>query len=205
MFGRGAIVPYIAAWSSEQAITSDVIPLRDGGIGYVDETAVDRDRDGVLWSRVRSSPGVGVPEYRRMHPLRQRHTMRWLLCQVCAGPADLTEQGHLWLLTERHRERRVGWPNGVINPFPPVCRACAVQSVRRCPPLRRGFVAVRAWSRPGGVIGVRFHPAHWLGVRDETGDPVAYDDPMIRRVLATQLTRTLFGAVPVDLDLVGSS
>jgi hypothetical protein len=201
MFGGGALVPYVAAWTSEQVTPSEVIPFPGGGIGYADETVADRDRDGVLWSRISFSPGQGRPEYHRMHPLRQRHAMRRLLCQVCAQPADHTEQGHLWLLTD-HRQDWPGWPDGVVNPFPPLCRDCAYWSVRLCPPLKRGYVAIRAQSRPSGVIGVRFHPEHWLGVRDETGDPVAYTDPMIRRVLATQLTRTLYDCRSLDLDRV---
>jgi hypothetical protein len=201
MFGGGSMVPYITAWTSEQDLSADVIALPTGGIGYADELVIDRDREGVLWNRMSVSPGQGRPEYHRLHPLRQRRAMWRLLCQVCARPAEQTEHGHLWLLKD-HRHDWPGWPERVANPFPPVCRDCARWSVRLCPPLRRGYVAVRARSRPHGVIGVRFYPRHWLGVRDESGDPVAYTDPAVRWVLATQVTRTLYDCTFVDLERV---
>ncbi|HEX5404927.1 MAG TPA: hypothetical protein VFX16_21775 [Pseudonocardiaceae bacterium] len=201
--GRGGVVPYVATWTSEQALTAGIIGRGRQGIGYVDETSVDRDRDGVLWIRMSLRPGHGRPLYNQMHPLRQRRAMKRLLCQVCAGPADQTSDGHLWLLTD-HRQDWDGWPEGSANPFPPVCLACARLSTQLCPPLRRGFVAVRAHSEPHGVVGVQFQADYPLsGLRlaeDDGGIPVAYNDPVLPWTLATQLTRTLHGCALVDLD-----
>jgi hypothetical protein len=196
-------VPYVATWTGEQALTTGIIGLGGQGIGYADETSVDRDRDGVLWIRMSLRPGHGRPLYNQMHPLRQRRAMHRLLCQVCAGPADQTEDGHLWLLTD-HRQDWAGWPEGSANPFPPVCLACAHLSAQLCPPLRRGFVAVRAHSEPHGVVGVQFQTDYpFPGLRlaeDDGGIPVVYADPVLRWTLATQLTRTLHGCALVNLD-----
>jgi hypothetical protein len=205
MLGAGSMVPYIVCWTSELDFPADVIQRPAGGIAYADEKLADRDRDGVLWTRISFSPGRGRPEYTRLHPLRQRRAMWRLLCQVCARPAERTAQGHLWLLTDRWRDDWADWPERASNPFPPVCLACARLSVRLCPPLRRGYIAVRAQSRPHGVIGVRFHAPYRFGPPEvvvDNGDAIAYTDPAIRWVQATQLTRTLYDCTFLDLDEV---
>lgn len=90
-------MPYIVEWSGEQLLPSRAVQRGRWGIGFADETLTDRDRDGVLWTRMSSRPGQGRPHYARLHPLRQRRAMRRLLCQVCGELAEYTEQGHLWL------------------------------------------------------------------------------------------------------------
>src|SRR2546430_4416991 len=95
-----AAIPYITSWSTEQPLPTTVIERPWSGIGYVDETLADRDEHGVLWQRVPSRPGRGRAELGRVHPLRQRRAMRRLLCGVCAGPPDRTEQGTLWLIRD---------------------------------------------------------------------------------------------------------
>jgi hypothetical protein len=196
-------VPYVAVWSEEQTLPTWVIQRGRVGIGYADETPYDRDRNGVSWSRFSSRPGAGRPEYVQMHPLRQRRAMRRLLCQVCAQPADQTDEGCLWLLSDRWRDWK-GWPEGAFNPFPPVCVGCAVLSTRLCPPLRRGHVAVRAHSTVHGVIGVQFQAGQQFPAVEQSEDdserPVALQNPAIRWTLATLLTRALHHCTPVDLD-----
>ncbi|MGQ0841769.1 hypothetical protein [Actinokineospora sp.] len=119
------------------------------GIAYADETIGDRDRNGVLWTRMPSHPGHGTPEFGKVNSLRQRHAMRKLLCQVCAGPADLADDGVLWLLND-HRDDWPGWPNGMGVTEPPICLPClriaAYSTAAR--PLSIGSVAV-----DGGACG----------------------------------------------------
>jgi hypothetical protein len=192
-------VPYITAWSEER--TRQVLVVgRGSGIGYADETLIDRDDRDVLWTRTPSRPGHGRPEFRTVHPLRQRRAMRRLLCQVCARPADRDEQGVLWLLRD-DREDWQGWPEGIANTYPPVCLSCARMSIRLCPALRQSRIAVRARRFPlAGVYGLRYRPARPVPVAVED-IVVGFDNPAIRWVRAAQLFRTLHECTIVPLDL----
>lgn len=188
--GQGGVVPYITSWSGERAIKTRVIARGRSGIGYADETLLDRDEQGVLWVRKPSRPTYGRPEFRSVHPMRQRRAMRRLLCQVCGQPADRDEQGVLWLLRD-YREDWPDWPEGMANTYPPVCLSCARLSVHMCPALRRGYVLVRARRFPmTGVYGVRYRPAGPKPV--SLGDVVVgYDDPVIHWTRAAQQVRSL--------------
>lgn len=202
--GGGAVVPYVALWSTEDVLPGRVIEGIHGGIDYADGSIADRDEYGVLWARIASRPGQGRPVFHQMHPLRQRRAMRRLLCQVCGQPADRTGQGHLWLLAATWQAEAPDWPEGVVNPYPPVCTPCARLSTRLCPPLRRGHLAVRAHSTIYGVIGVRFCSTNRYALvapspRDDSM-PAAYTDPAARWTLATQMARLLNHCSPVDLD-----
>jgi hypothetical protein len=174
-----------------------VIGVSGVGIRYADETARDRDEHGVLWVRAPSLRGIGLPRFGAVHPLRQRRAMRELLCQICARPADRSGQGMLWLLPD-HRGDWRGWPDDMGNSYPPLCLPCARLSVRTCPHLRRGWVAVRAHSRVAGVLGAVHQPG--VGAR-EAIEPavVAYSHRRIRWTLAGQLVRTLHHSTIVDL------
>lgn len=183
-------IPYITSWSVERPLATTVIERNWNGIGYLDETLGDRDRDGVLWQRVPSRAGEGRPELGRVHPLRQRRAMRRLLCGICAGQPDVAELGVLWLIKD-FRGDWPGWPDGMGATEPPVCMPCASRSIRVCPALRTGYVAVRVgWSEIAGVYGARYQAGYPLPVA--TADStVAFDDPGIRWVCASQLVRRL--------------
>jgi hypothetical protein len=196
--GSGGVVPYIARWNAEDAPPTMVIERAGLGVAFADELPADRDRDGVLWARALSLPGQGQPHFKEVHPLRQQQAMRRLLCQVCAEPADRTEQGVLWLLLD-YRQDWPGWPEDMANTGPPLCLPCARASVRVCPGLRKGFVAIRAHSQVAGVYGARYRAGRSrpIVVADEI---VTYDDPAIRWIVAAQLVRSLHGCTIVDLD-----
>lgn len=202
MLGGGAVVPYVGAWTGEEIHPTRMVQRARGGIGYADETLVDRDDQGVLWARIAARIGAGRPLFAMLHPLRQRRAMSRLLCQVCARPADHTDQGHLWLLPERTR-CEANWPEGAPVLLPPLCLACAGLSVRMCPALRAGYVAIRADSRMCGVSGVCFE-REGLSLRlvpeQDEDDIVYYGDPAIRWVMATQQARSLHDCTFVDLD-----
>jgi hypothetical protein len=102
---RRSVVPYVTEWSEEQKPPFVVVERPGMGIAYADESLVDRDSNGVLWFRMASRPGIGRPVFGKVHPLRQRRAMRRLLCQVCAGPADRTDDGVLWLMRDCERSR----------------------------------------------------------------------------------------------------
>ncbi|HEX5405956.1 MAG TPA: hypothetical protein VFX16_27080 [Pseudonocardiaceae bacterium] len=198
---RTPIVPYIATWSEEYEPSLKLVERPGIGLGFADETAADRDRDGVLWNRTVMLPGQGRPRFAVIHPLRQRRVMRRLFCQVCGNPADRDEQGVLWLLPDL-RDSQVGWPEGMIVAEPPVCAACAVLAGRLCPHLRRGNVMVRARRFPlSGVKGFVYRPGrpHPVLLRD---DLVSYDSAaLLRWTLAEQQLRTLHGCTIITNDL----
>ena len=191
-------VPYITTWSAERPLPATVIERAWSGIGYADETVNDRDQNGVLWQRMPFCPGRGRPEFGRVHPLRQRRAMLKLLCGICGGPPDRTEQGVLWLIAD-YRDDWPGWPDGMAATEPPVCLSCARLSVRVCPALRTGHVTVRVGhSAVAGVYGARFRVAQPLPVATQEA-VVAFDDPAIRWTQATQLVRELSECTIVSL------
>lgn len=196
---RRVIAPYVTAWTEERDPSSTVVMRRGVGIAYEDERVFDRDEHGVLWSRTPSRPGCGRPDFGRVHPLRQRHAMRLLLCQVCASPADRTDEGVLWLLKD-HRADWLGWPNRMGVSEPPVCVPCVRLSVRLCPALRNGAVAIRAGRYPiAGVNGALYRRNGLVPVA--VGQVmVEYGDPRTRWIRAAHLIRRLSDCVTVPLE-----
>ncbi|MXQ65467.1 hypothetical protein GQ466_15660 [Actinomadura rayongensis] len=198
ILGGGAVVPYITAWSSEQALPSPVVH-RNRGIAYADESPVDRDQDSVLWARMSASPGVGRPQFKRIHVLRQRRSMRKLLCQVCGEPKVVRPDGTLFLLSQDEYDF-APWPEPVLTSNPPVCPPCARLSVGVCPHLRRHFVVIRA--RAFALAGVRGNlhvPAlpHPVPVRAYTA---YYGDPALRWTKASQLLMRVTDYDVIDID-----
>jgi hypothetical protein len=198
----GAVVPYVTSWSDEKKLPAEII-MRTSmgisfGIAFADETAADRDRDGILWTRKPDHHRQGRPEFGNIHSRRQRRAMRLLLCQVCAQPADRDEDGVLWLLPDYYAEAQ-GWPENYDLAEPPICRSCVPVATRLCPALRRGHLGIRARSAPVcGVRGLVYGPSHPAPVL--VGDyEVRYDNPTIRWTVADQLLRTLQDCTPVDL------
>ena len=185
---RPVVAPYVTAWSEEKDPPYTLVERPGGGIAYMDETFADRDRHGVLWFRTPFRLGQGRPEFGRVHPLRQRRTMLRLLCQVCAGPADRTEDGVLWLLQD-HRDDWPLWPEGMGVTEPPICLPCVRMSVRMCPALRRGAATVRVRTFPvAGVRGTLYAGSRPVAVGAAS---VPLDDPAIGWVRAVSLIRQL--------------
>lgn len=195
---RPDIVPYVAQWSEERN-EHTVVVSRAGGIAYADEVLQDRDENGVLWYRIGSRPGRGRPEFGNVHGLRQRRAMRRLLCQVCGCPADENENGVLWLLGQ-DQDDPDDWPENLETTHPPLCLLCAMASIRLCPHLTEGYVALRVWKfHVAGVWGALYEPGSPLPtVVDATG--VAYDDSRLPWVRANQLIMGIDAFTVVDLE-----
>ncbi|MFC0040424.1 hypothetical protein [Actinomadura rayongensis] len=185
--GRWGLVPWITAWSSEEALPRQVV-VRGRGIGYADETRADRDVDGVLWGRNITSPGQGTPLFKAVHPVRQRRAMREVLCQVCGAPC---RRDAVWLLSAD--EYAFGpWPAPIHTVQPPLCPECVAGPVRLCPHFRRGHVLVRARRFSlAGVGGMLYRRTPW-GPRAVERTTVRYGDPEIRWMVAGQLITTLY-------------
>jgi hypothetical protein len=190
--GRQMTVPYVTAWSEEVDPPCVVVERPGTGIAYADETVTDRDHKGVLWYRTPHWPGQGRPNFGQVHPARQRRAMQRLLCQVCAGPADQTEDGVLWLLRD-FRKDWPSWPNGMGVTEPPICLPCVRVSTRLCTALRRGAVLVRAGSFVvRGVHGLLYQRDGGK-LKTADGATVAFDAPAIQWIRAVSLVRELQG------------
>jgi len=193
------VAPYVTTWSAEQDLPHKLVERPGHGIGYADELPTDRDAHGVLWQRAAMRHEVGRPEFGKVHPLRQRRAMRRLLCQVCAGPADQSDDGVLWLLRD-YRDDWPDWPEDMASVEPPICVPCVSVSLRLCPALRRGAVAVRVREVPiAGVRGVRYRKGLIAPVAAEAVT-LPYDDPAVRWMVASALVRELRGGTLVPLS-----
>ncbi|SEP74475.1 hypothetical protein SAMN05216188_101355 [Lentzea xinjiangensis] len=193
------VAPYITMWSAEQDVPCRVIERPGRGIGYVNEILTDRDARGVLWRQTTGRQGLGRPEFGKVHPLRQRQAMDRLLCQVCGGPADETQEGVLFLLRD-FRDDWPRWPEGMGSTEPPVCLRCVALSLRLCPALRRGAVAIRVREFPiAGVRGTLYRHGLLSPVTDRAVN-MPYDDPAVRWVLASALIRELRNCAIVPFE-----
>ncbi|QMU79110.1 hypothetical protein GXW83_28775 [Streptacidiphilus sp. PB12-B1b] len=199
---RPDVVPYIAAWQSEERTGTPLLALPGRGIAFPDEVPGDRDAHGVLWPRTGISPGRGRPVYNRVHARRQRRVMERLLCQVCAGPASRTAEGWLWLLHDDRAVEGRGWPESVGATHPPLCLPCAEIAGRMCPHLSGSFIAIRvADPRPWGVYGACYGPSPTGPYAQVRGAAmVGYHDPSAAWVLASQMVRLLRGCTVVPLE-----
>jgi hypothetical protein len=151
---KGTPVPYIAAWSAEQAtdIARGVLMVRANPftgrqqLRYRDEHPLDRDRHGIVWHRVAWAPGQGRPLFAEIHTLRQRRAMSRVLCQVCAGPGEVWMTPAL-LWNDHLAEHGSAVPYATNDP--PVCRRCALLAATHCPEIdSRTFTKTEAFSTP---------------------------------------------------------
>ncbi|MFJ3779813.1 hypothetical protein ACIPX0_49945 [Streptomyces sp. NPDC090075] len=151
---RGRLVPYITWWTAESVPEPRVVRrvTRAGeGIGFEDEDPRTDRRYGVLCIRSALAPGRGEPEFRFVHPHRQRRAMEHSLCQVCSGPADTRADGRTLFLLGGARPIS----EGETTAAPPVHWPCAIEAVGNCPPLERGYaVALVERATLYGVAGV---------------------------------------------------
>lgn len=156
------------------------------------------------WQRTAVHQRVGLPEFGRVHPLRQRRAMLRLLCQVCACPADRGGNGVLWLLRD-YRDDWHGRPEGMASVEPPVCACCVEVSLKLCPALRRGAVAVRVREFPiAGVRGAVYRKGVAAPVAAEAAN-LSYDDPRVRWTVASALIRELRDCTVITIaELAGS-
>ncbi|MFF3332642.1 hypothetical protein ACFYWX_24300 [Streptomyces sp. NPDC002888] len=208
------LVPYITARHGEQADSLSNLSLRPGGKGlfYLDERPRDRDERGVLWARCSQSRDgneiIGRPQWRDVHPSRQRECMEELRCQVCVGQSSRTALGYLFLATDQTDVPTDGW-EGHLTAQPPLCLEHAKAAVEQCGHLvRTGAVALRVRvPRLYGVIGTLYRtgpdgqpePVEFDGASAST--PLPYRQRRLTSwFLASQLVRELRGVTVVELD-----
>jgi len=205
LFWRGVPVPWVTPWSYEKTLPGRFVRHvnedAEERVGYADEHPSDR-RDGVLWVRMSVARGRGKPDFAGLHPLRQRQAMTHMLCQVCGTTTVGTraDERHLFVFVDRGTRPPVQEGETVL--VPPVHESCALQSIERCPHLRRGWTAALVgWAPSWGVAGAVVHP----GTLDLISDPgelveVSYEDEKrLRWVYASRAAVSLHEVEPIDL------
>ncbi|MEV6055218.1 hypothetical protein [Streptomyces sp. NPDC052107] len=193
------LVPYITSREGEHPDL--LLSLRgthgpDGRLqlGYWDELREDRDLRGVLWGRCSQTIGAddlpsGRPQWRMVHPSRQRECMEQLRCQVCAQSAR-TRHGIIFLAGpgEVQPEQAV-----VRTAQPPVCLKHARPAAEQCPHLCGRPTVFLVQSAPlYGVIGTPYQYGNGgLQALPATDQPLPYGHPGLRWYLASQMVRRL--------------
>ncbi|MFZ3491913.1 hypothetical protein ACODT5_01485 [Streptomyces sp. 5.8] len=201
-----ALRPYIASLASEQPEPARLTVRWDGSLGYADERDDDRDSEGGLWVRMPEHPDPGADgkvENWRPHPRRQRHLMRELLCQICAGP-PARDASEAWLFVlrdgpESPSDQDDDWTKDLLEATPPVCLHGASISAERCPRLSS---VVALWVRRPILHGI-YGAVYGLGPHgiERRGRGIAeYEKPGLAWTVGTQMVRDLQGA-RIDWEL----
>ncbi|MGW6461034.1 hypothetical protein ACWF94_34755 [Streptomyces sp. NPDC055078] len=204
------LTPWITPWTGETPVEPRLhVPHSERRLALRDEKVRDRDSFGTLLHPGRLpvplGRGRGEPEHSAVHPARQREAMWQLLCMGCAGSADRTREGVLWLLG--HPAAAAGdWLEEVVTVLPPVCLPCVPVVAARRPELAGGYTAVRVGDpNRYGYVGDLYArnasglPAPSLRLAKE-GMLVRHGDPRLPWMLCTQVTLRLTGCTVIDLD-----
>jgi hypothetical protein len=113
-------VPFTSAWTAEETFRVDVCPYA---------------RVPAICQEVR--PGEGKPRFGTPHSQRQRQAVILGLCDLCARPLKNTTRVSL-----SHARPRNGAEGMCVMQVEPLAhRACAAESIRHCPSLKRDIRA----------------------------------------------------------------
>ncbi|MER5556384.1 hypothetical protein ABT001_32815 [Streptomyces sp. NPDC002793] len=197
------VIPYITQRKGEVAAPDNLILVpanRSHGRGrfrlfYADEDPKDRDRRQVLWARVsfndydaRNLP-TGEPEWKLMHPFRQRITMEGLRCQICTASAQ-TPLGTIFLAGAHDYEDKA--PPLLTNQ-PPVCPKHVRTAVSLCSHLYEDPIVFLATSAPlYGALGTVYGLIDGeVQVVAQPKEPLPFRHSNTPTLLASQLVRRL--------------
>jgi len=202
------LVPFVVQREGEEAAPDNLLLTTLGPgryrLRYADEDPRDRDLRGVLWARCSFGKvddlgvPVGRPQWRMMHPLRQRGTMQALRCQVCTDPAR-TPLGYIFLAGPDTVDPA---DPVILTNQPPVCARHARPAADLCPHLTHRPMVLLAQSAPlYGVNGVGYgYGEQGVQVVHQPEGPIPYGHALLFTVLASQLVRRLSSFRLVDLD-----
>ncbi|MER6408731.1 hypothetical protein ABT269_35775 [Streptomyces viridosporus] len=200
------LIPFVIQREGEEAAPDNLmLSLLEGGryrLRYADEDP--RDLRGVLWARCSFGAAddlgmpVGRPQWRMMHPLRQRGTTQALRCQICTDLAR-TPLGYIFLAGPNMVDPE---QTPVLTNQPPVCARHARAAAELCPHLIRRPMVLLAQSAPlYGVNGVGYgYGEQGLQVVARPKGPIPYGHELLSTVLASQLVRRLSSFRTVDLN-----
>ncbi|WP_037841960.1 hypothetical protein [Streptomyces sp. NRRL WC-3549] len=197
-------IPYITQRRGEVAAPDNLV-LRPASnsrgrgryrLFYGDEDpGLDRDLRQVLWARVSFNPyderqhPTGDPEWKMMHPFRQRITMEALRCQICKAFAT-TPLGTVFLAGADDYEDK---EPPLLTNQPPVCAKHVRTATALCDHLQEDPVVFLATSAPlYGVLGSLYGLVDGrVDVVAQPKEPLPYGHPELPTFLASQLIRRL--------------
>ncbi|MFJ7423458.1 hypothetical protein ACIQXD_33350 [Streptomyces uncialis] len=149
---------------------------------------------GVLWARWTTAPGAPAV-VGGVHPGRQMHAMRNLLCRVCACRVGADARGLLFLVPAVR-----GPVEGLLTVDPPACVPCAW---RIAGPDPSAWTALRVPVPDGyGVVGGIHRPGPGgtvVAVAGRQSVMVPFGDLRAPWTVATAMVRTLRGATRTSL------
>ncbi|RAK51270.1 hypothetical protein [Phenylobacterium deserti] len=170
----GLDVPWVTSWSAEQVLGVRPCPSLNGGLAVVQA----------------EQPGCGRPNYSQNHLVRQRWSVRRMLCPMCGKP---TTQDDRWSQTGRLVTAGALRQKGLATLLPvtvpdtellldagaisPAHRACADLALERCPHLQahanpEPLRFPNRWTVLPLKVEARPQPAHALERRTR-GEAVA--------------------------------
>ncbi|MFJ8754594.1 hypothetical protein ACIREO_35560 [Streptomyces sp. NPDC102441] len=199
-----AVVPYVTQRVGEEAAPDNLVLLPSRGsrgrgsyrLFYADEeTGLDRDLRQVLWARVSFNPydrrqhPTGAPEWKLMHPFRQRISMEALRCQICMASAT-TPLGTIFLAGAHDYERK---EPPLLTNQPPVCPKHVRTATALCAHLKEDPVVFLATSAPMyRVLGMLYGLVNGqVQVVTQPKEPLPYGHPDLPTFLASQLVRRM--------------
>ncbi|MFJ8863895.1 hypothetical protein ACIRD8_36535 [Streptomyces sp. NPDC102451] len=199
-----AFVPYITQRVGEEAAPDNLVLVPSRGsrgrvahrLFYADEdTRLDRDLRQVLWARVSFTPyderrrPTGEPEWKLMHPFRQRVTMERMRCQICADAA-VTPLGSIFLAGPADYASHEA---PLLTNQPPVCARHVTTAAALCPHLGKDPVVFLATSAPVyGVLGTMYGLVDGrVEIVAQPREPLPYGHPDLPTFLASQLVRRM--------------
>ncbi|MER6131894.1 hypothetical protein [Streptomyces sp. NPDC001815] len=199
------LVPYITSRKGEKpGRLADLKVVRGfdrkSGLGYQNERPEDRDVRGALWGRCSEKIGplgmpVGEPQWRMVHPRRQRRVMERLLCQVCTRSAK-TPDGYIFLAgPDENLDHK-------LVAQPPVCLGHVRASAEQCGHLKGRPKVFLVRSAPlYGVLGIRYQISrHGFKALPATKEPLPYGHAGQPWFLASQMVRSLNDATLLRIN-----
>ena len=171
----GVDVPWVTSWTREPTLGVRPCPSVGGALAIVQA----------------DSPGQGKPLYSQNHAVRQRLTVRDMLCPMCGRPTTADDR---WTQVAHPvtagRLRIAGWGDRLppdlsddsvlidAGAIAPLHRACADRSLRYCPHLKADpHIDVRRFpdrwivlplmaraEAPSRMFLARPEPARWIPV-----------------------------------------
>ncbi|MFD7972959.1 hypothetical protein [Streptomyces clavifer] len=200
---RPTAIPYITQREGEDAAPDDLVlrPPYASSRGsyrlfYADEDPrLDRDAHNVLWARVSFNPldaqkrPTGKPQWKLMHPFRQRITMEALRCQICTDLAT-TRIGTIFLAGANDYQNT---EPPLLTNQPPVCAKHVRTATSLCEHLEEDPVVFLATSAPMyGVLGTLYGLVDGqVQIVAQPPEPLPFHHPNLPVLLASQLIRRL--------------